>query len=231
MAIYKLLLFLLASSVYVGNSVCADCHRNLARRFQATTMARTVTCETCHGPGSMHAKGSARMVVPSALAPRERDSVCAQCHLRGVVQIPRAGKSRKQYRPGDDFARYVATFVSDPPAEAASHVESLAASRCRQQAPGLWCGSCHEVHDGTLVPNACAQCHGEANKPCNNGPDCAACHMPKLDGPVRTDHSIPRRPRSPERAPGAPRLRPFSAADEGARELRLAQESLQRKNP
>lgn len=191
-------------------------------------MARSVNCETCHGAGAEHAKGSARMVVPSALAPPARDSVCAQCHLQGAIQVSRPGKSLKQFRPGDELSRFIATFVSDPASTPASHVESLYASRCRQKAPdALWCGSCHDVHDASVLPNACLQCHTDRN--CGKGADCVACHMPKrIGGFVRTDHSIPRLARDPVPPLPLERLRALSPLDAGDRELGLAYAALAR---
>lgn len=211
----------------VGNGVCAGCHRNIARRYEATPMAKAASCETCHGPGRWHAKGSARMVVPSALEPGQRDSVCAPCHLKGDVQVNRAGKSASRFHPGDIFASYAATFVTDPLSSPKGHVDSLAASQCRRKSEALWCGSCHDVHDATVLPNACSQCHSTKN--CGKGDQCITCHMPKLPGPVRTDHSIPRLPRPQTQATAPIRLIPFSPADSGDRELGLAYAELFRR--
>ena len=58
-----------------------------------------VACERCHGPGSLHVEGKAKMVNPAKLAPSQRDSICAQCHLSGEARIVRAGKKLDDFRP------------------------------------------------------------------------------------------------------------------------------------
>jgi hypothetical protein len=45
-----------------------------------------VACERCHGPGDAHVSGGA-IVNPAKLAPANRDSICAQCHLSGSVRV------------------------------------------------------------------------------------------------------------------------------------------------
>ena len=120
-----------------------------------------VSCERCHGPGQRHvaamksnARGPANhaTVNPAKLAPAERDSVCAQCHLTGAARVARASSSgRSSYTPGDDLARTVAVFVwrgsRDTGVTVTSHFENLEASRCKQiSGDRLWCGTCHSPH-------------------------------------------------------------------------------------
>jgi tetratricopeptide (TPR) repeat protein len=115
-----------------------------------------------------------------------------------------------------------------------SHFEKLAESICKRAAGDrLWCGTCHDPH---TVPAAseraawfrarCLTCH-EATE-CGRGFDCTACHMPKSRAAdaghgVFTDHSIPRVPgRLRNQSADSWKLRGFSAADKGERELGLA---------
>src|SRR5947209_5614985 len=88
---------------------CLNCHASQVRsagdalnRYAAPPFAQSgIGCERCHGPGSEHIKGRAKMVDPSRLPARERDSVCAQCHMSGEARITRAGKQLSDYRPGE----------------------------------------------------------------------------------------------------------------------------------
>ena len=200
-------------------------------------LLRTVLrCERCHGPGSLHIEGKAKMVNPATLAPARRDDVCAQCHLTGQSRVGRAGRDLADYRPGDvlsDFAAYfVATGAGD--FQVNSHVEKLEESTCKRQAGDrMWCGTCHDPH--TVPPPSeraawfrakCLTCHEAAQ--CARGFDCTGCHMPKSRAAdaghgVFTDHSIPRVPGRARARPAASwNLRGFSAADAGDRELGLA---------
>ena len=195
-----------------------------------------VSCERCHGPGSEHVAGKARMVLPPKLDAERRDDTCRQCHLMGEARVPRPGKAFGEYRAGDRLGDFVAYFVFDDPAGAklrtTSHVEKLAASKCKlASGDKMWCGTCHDVHTTPKQPVAwyrekCFTCHSP--DPCRRGPDCTSCHMPKSEAwdaghAAFTDHSIPRHRNSAQfDAPLPWKLRPFSPADAGVRELGLA---------
>ncbi len=224
---------------------CLYCHASDSRWRQGTLNAYAdpafaengVSCERCHGPGALHAAGKAKMVNPAKLVPERRDAVCAQCHLTGQSRVARAGRQISDYRPGDLLSDFVAYLV---PAEAGSfqvisHVEKLAQSGCKRAAGDrLWCGTCHDPHGvpakeerAAWFRAKCLTCHQAAE--CERGFDCAGCHMPKSAASdaghgVFTDHSIPRiAAHASKRAEAlAWRLRGFSAADSGDRELGLA---------
>ncbi len=204
---------------------CLQCH---ATRVQAIGDTQNgyesppfledgVGCERCHGSGAAHAaSGEARDIVnPASLPAKQRDSVCAQCHLSGEIRVERAGKSMSDFSVGADLSDYAAAFVrASPGMKVTSHVENLAQSACsRVSVNRLWCGTCHDPH---FVPSAtekaawfrskCETCHAASQ--CGRGDNCIACHMPgqsvsDADHVVYTDHSIPRRPVSRSKKPVA----------------------------
>jgi predicted CXXCH cytochrome family protein len=201
-----------------------------------------VSCERCHGPGSLHIEGKAKLVNPAKLDPARRDSICAQCHLSGEARVELPGKRLAQFRPGDLLADYVSFFVFAGTAQAGlkvnSHVENLAESRCKQQnGERLSCLNCHDPH---AVPkpqaraawfrNRCLQCHQAARLPDTHNPtaDCTSCHMPSsqaVDGGhgVMTDHRILKLSRKrTEMAGAARRLVPFPGFTADERLLGLA---------
>jgi hypothetical protein len=223
---------------------CLFCHASQTRRREGTLNAYAdpafvqngIGCERCHGPGSLHVEGKAKMVNPARLGPARRDDVCAQCHLTGQSRVDRAGRDLTDYQPGDVLSDFVACFVPTAQGDfqVNSHVEKLSESTCKRVAGDrLWCGSCHDPHS---VPPAseraawyrtkCLTCHEAAQ--CARGFDCTSCHMPKSRAAdaghgVFTDHSIPRIPgRAAVRPAASWTLRGFSAADTGDRELGLA---------
>jgi hypothetical protein len=223
---------------------CLFCHASQTRWREGTVNAYAdpafdqngVACERCHGPGSLHIEGKAKMVNPAKLAPAQRDAICAQCHLTGQSRVDRAGRQLTDYRPGGVLSDFVAYFVSTGEGgfQANSHVEQLAKSACKRSAGDrLWCGTCHDPHTEPAPAERaawfrakCLTCHETAQ--CSRGFDCAGCHMPKsraIDAGhgVFTDHSVPRVPgRARAQAAASWNLRGFSEADTGDRELGLA---------
>jgi hypothetical protein len=235
---------------------CLFCHASQTRWREGTLNAYAdpsfdqngIGCERCHGPGSLHVQGKAKMVNPAKLAPARRDAVCAQCHLTGQSRIVRAGRQLNDYRPGDLLSDFVAHLVPTEPGEfqVNSHVEKLAESGCKRSAGDrLWCGSCHDPHTVPAPSERvayfrakCLNCHQPAE--CARGFDCAGCHMPRSPAAdaghgVFTDHTIPRNParntadntldqagRARTQSEASWKLRGWALADAGDRELGLA---------
>jgi hypothetical protein len=70
---------------------CLYCHASQTRWREGSLNAYAdppfaqdgVSCERCHGPGSLHVEGRGKMVNPARLEPVRREAVCAQCHHSG----------------------------------------------------------------------------------------------------------------------------------------------------
>lgn len=239
---------------------CLHCHVSGMRppvagtenRYETPAFAYAgVTCERCHGPGESHVKGGPALN-PNALSPDRRDSVCMQCHLEGNVAIERPGRRIYQFRPGDLLSDYVRYYVADLPGaglRALSQFEALAESGCKKGAGNaMSCTSCHDPHFNPTAAERvdfyrgkCLACHGAdlGRKHHPGQSDCTGCHMPRSQSAdvahtQVTDHSIPRRPRTPLQQRrsgqiGRPKLTPFppsAQAVDDLRSLALAWQSL-----
>ncbi|MDX1981222.1 MAG: tetratricopeptide repeat protein [Bryobacteraceae bacterium] len=198
-----------------------------------------VACERCHGAAGEHvsSNGSARVVNPAKLTGRARDSVCAQCHLSGVERVEKKKGAMLAFRPGNDLADFVTSFVwkaEAAPLKVNSHFEKLSQSKCRQASGDkLWCGTCHDPHrtvpDGERAAHyaaKCRTCHPQTHAKVAARDNCIGCHMPTAEPSdvahtVYTDHSIPKTPRKADSKDGS-ELVAFWGETPRPRELGLA---------
>jgi len=61
-----------------------------------------ISCSQCHGPEGEHlaSPDSSNIVNPATLEPASRDSICEQCHLKGVARVLNPGKQFTDFVPG-----------------------------------------------------------------------------------------------------------------------------------
>jgi predicted CXXCH cytochrome family protein len=172
----------------VINSRCLYCHAGRAEaiegsvhRFQVHEAA--LSCERCHGPGSLHValhtdKGAAEklagaiddtIVNPRHLSRTLAEAVCQQCHLQSAPMVAARGRNPADFRPGlplQDFRHDYAQESPDASMRVVGHVEQMHLSRCFQNSETLTCTSCHNPH-GEPRPQervayyraACLDCH------------------------------------------------------------------------
>ncbi len=82
---------------YVGSAACAECHEQIVNGFQTASHANLIAqgpnareagCESCHGPGSLHAEsgGEPGTIISSRGSP----DTCYACHLdvRASFNLP-----------------------------------------------------------------------------------------------------------------------------------------------
>jgi predicted CXXCH cytochrome family protein len=206
------------------NTTCADCHStNVHKNYDSRTNTYhttfdeiDVSCEECHGPGSVHVD-LAREWSPfwdrnvgyglASLRNKSLDTqleTCAKCHARRF-QI------HEDFRPGEPFLDHyepsllVAGLyhadgqILDEVYEYGSFLQS------KMYANRVQCSDCHDPHSLKLKftgNQLCAQCHVPAkyDTPAHHrhpagsaGAQCVECHMPPrlymvID--ARRDHSF-----------------------------------------
>jgi len=208
------------------NHMCADCHSTdlqknfdtVSRTYRTTFVEIDVSCETCHGPASLHvemARGRSlfwdRKRGYGLAGLKNADShvqihACAPCHSRRRVVYP-------NFRPGEDYYDYfdnellqASTYhadgqILDEVYELASFVQS------KMYHKNIRCSDCHDPHSLRTKysgNNVCTSCHQhpagkydavahhrhEMGKP---GALCVECHMPTtsyMEVDPRLDHSL-----------------------------------------
>jgi len=207
-------------------TMCADCHStNLQRNFDPdeqayhTTFSEIdVSCEACHGPGSLHIElanskslfwdrrhgyGLAQLKGEDA---EPQLQTCAPCHSRrGVLS--------NGFHGGDEFCDFYNlellrddTYFADGQIKDEVYVYgSFIQSRMYHK--GIRCTDCHDPHSLKLKSpgnETCTSCHQHAagkydlpshhhHVPGTAGAMCVNCHMPHrtyMDVDKRRDHSL-----------------------------------------
>jgi len=208
------------------NYMCAECHStNLQKNYDLaedtyhTTWSEIdVSCETCHGPGSMHVElaeswgffwdrryGYGLPKLKATEPSRVEIETCAPCHSRRRIIYPNP-------RPGEKFLDYYVPEILDGELYYAdgqildedyvygSFIQS------RMYYEEVRCSNCHDPHSVRVKFNdnrLCTQCHVSAtyDSPSHHyhpdsskpGTMCVQCHMPETTYMVvdpRRDHSI-----------------------------------------
>lgn len=192
----------------------------------------SVGCENCHGPGEAHVLersqdqmtgvepplgADSTIVNPARLSGWLADNICMRCHQGQDVRVELPSKDPRDFRPGQEFGKYVSIFKiapepgTSPSALPLEHYFGMTLSKCYRGSGNLHCITCHDPHVASSSPDSiaryrsqCLRCHGEqgcrlqAEKRLATSPpdDCLTCHMPKrtvttITHAALTDHSIP----------------------------------------
>ena len=207
-------------------TMCADCHstdlkRNFdpsTNRYHTTFSEIDVSCEACHGPGSMHVElaGSKSLFWDRnhgyGLARLKGDDAepqlqsCAPCHSR-------RGVLAQDFKAGDLFSDHYSLELLH---ENAYHHDGQIKDevyvygsfiQSRMYHKGIRCTDCHDPHTLKLKATGnqtCTSCHQHAagkydvpshhhHTPGTPGAMCVNCHMPHttyMEVDPRRDHSL-----------------------------------------
>ena len=205
------------------NTMCAECHStnlqknfNLATNSYHTTYSEIdVSCETCHGPASLHVElaeshslfwdrhhgyGLAKLKGSTAA---EQVDTCAPCHSRRTPMHP-------DFQPGHNFLDYynpalIRSGLYHADGQILDEVYVYGSFlQSKMYSQGIRCTDCHNPHTLKLKYEGnrlCSQCHqpgkydvlSHHHHEDPTATQCVNCHMPSRKYMViddRRDHSL-----------------------------------------
>ncbi len=160
---------------------CGNCHttgyslagnKDNKKGIVGTWEEKSIGCEACHGPGSVHvAKGGGKGV---SIIKNDSAAVCGACHTRGADDTQIIAKDGKFIDHHEQYPE-----ILNSPHKA------------------LTCVQCHEPHKGTHIGQTnptegvgikaqCSTCHAQQNADFTGstmqkaGVKCIGCHMPAI---------------------------------------------------
>lgn len=180
---------------------CMSCHNSfpnfvLGSENKYNSVPEGVSCENCHGPGSIHVQQKMTgnlidtskaidysIVNPGKLPINLQFDICQRCHLQGNTVL-KDNKSFFDFKPGMKLSDFMTTFLpryqdSDNEFIMASHADRLKQSECfiqtsknadnqalRPYKNALTCVTCHNPH--VSVQKTGKEIFNNACKNCHN---------------------------------------------------------------
>lgn len=168
---------------YVGVETCAACHADIAAKHRRSPHAQVgadgpegldISCESCHGPGSLHTEAGGGKGVGGLVNPSKDPSTCYACHTDKKMEFS------LQYHHPVPEGRMSCTDChgvhGEPPTPRSAKAQNDLCLSCHQQLKGPWvfehlamrdgCVTCHQPHGSITTRllterdfNLCLKCH------------------------------------------------------------------------
>lgn len=203
-------------ATYVGNESCLGCHDDQRVGYERMphgqasdprSPAAVHGCETCHGPGSLHADDPDHVPPVTnflTMTPAEASATCTSCHNRGEHALWE-GSQHERRDVGCISCHSIHEAKSDSSSLIAATETEVCATCHRDKAARIdrsghmplregkmACSTCHNPHGSTSVKmlakgdsiaEMCTSCHADKRGPFlfEHAPTrdgCATCHDP-----------------------------------------------------
>jgi len=164
------------------NGMCAECHSTQLKKqynansdtYQTTWSEIDVSCEACHGPGSLHVKWADQpelarpdsqdfglVLKTVGLDSKQQIAVCARCHSRRI-QLGPFDHSEKEMMDSI-IPELLTESLYHPDGQILDEVYVYGSFvQSKMYHNDVKCSDCHDVHSGKRVQEGnslCLQCH------------------------------------------------------------------------
>ena len=152
---------------YVGDQSCLDCHEEVVEGFKKTIHGRIADfevvglskgCESCHGPGSIHAEDEdpASIISFKDISKGQASAICLKCHTSGTLMDWQGSEHSLS-----DVGCINCHQAHSRTKRLLSQPEPKLCNDCHQdiRAKTLY-PSHHPIREGKMVCSDCHQAHG-----------------------------------------------------------------------
>lgn len=185
-----------ARAEYIGAETCLTCHEDQGQGMgphgSAAFTARGIQgCESCHGPGSLHAEDpEAWQPRVTDLSPAARNEMCMTCHSGGEQMLWSGGAHDRR---GVSCIDCHSVHTPQGAGQLAKATELETCGSCHGDIRAeLWRNSHHPVREGKITCSDCHNPHGSGNdaniRHATVNEQCYSCHTEKR-GPFLWEHA------------------------------------------
>ncbi len=144
-----------------------------------------IGCESCHGPGALHASSPNKSNIDRVYEYVHEDNALGGLSIKGVVQKPNPNGNDVNFLCGTCHNRSYTDPINSKGGFIQHHEQWDEMVANKHYTKGMTCATCHDPHKRTIwsgdgITKTCTSCHSNQAAKMNHsaGVTCIDCHMP-----------------------------------------------------